>query len=482
MPSIIIADVDYDIAVKLKDVRRSEVIDGYMRATINGMPQLIKINSVKRGVSHEISDRFYKGFSGEDFYEGIVTVQFNEPKEFSIRVAGFTYKKHVNPVPLWMSILPPLIAILMALILKEVVSALVVGIFLGTLVTSLYTDGPLGIFTAFLNVLDNYMLDALYDLSHIKVMVFAFLIGSTIAIIAKNGGMMGIVNKLAPFARDAKSTQLTTFYLGLAIFFDDYTNSLVIGNTMRSITDKMRVSREKLTYLVDSTAAPIASIALITTWIGFELGELSGGLDQIGMIKEGAYSIFLGSLQYSFYPLFTIAFIFMLINMNKDYSTMYSAEKRARTSCKLSLFRDEYLGDAAADLKKMEPVAGAVPNMWNALIPIAVIVLGTVMGLLWTGWDRFIWADESIGFSKKLSTTIGNADSYAALLWSSVSSVFVAILITVSKRIMNLHQTIEASFTGMKVVFDDLVILILAWALAALIDDMHTANFLSSIL
>ncbi|NQY12039.1 MAG: Na+/H+ antiporter NhaC family protein [Flavobacteriales bacterium] len=482
MPNIIIANIEYDIAVKMTDVRRSEVVDGFMRVTVNGMPQMIPITSVKRSQSHGISDRFFKGYSGDDFYEGIVTHKFHEQGKFSIKVADFHYKKYVNPVPLWMSLLPPLVAILMALILKEVVTALFAGIFLGTLLTSIYADGPLGFATAFFNVLDNYMLGAIYNLSHIKIMVFAFLIGSTVAIMAKNGGMLGIVDRLKPYAKDPRSTQFTTFYLGLAIFFDDYTNSLVIGNTMRSITDVMRISREKLTYLVDSTAAPIASIALITTWIGFELGEVNNGLEKIGVIDEGAYSIFLGSLPYSFYPLFTIVFIFILIYQNKDYGPMHAAETRARLTGKVSEAADDDMdGDASTELKQMSPVKGADPNMWNALIPIIVIVFGTLIGLIYTGTIAVpgVWSDDTLTLNRKLSEVIGNADSYAALLWSSISSVLVAIAMSMYKKILTLQQSIEASFTGMKVVFDALVILILAWALGLLIDDMHTADFLS---
>ena len=126
----------------------------------------------------------------------------------------------------------------------------------------------------------------LTDSDHVAVILFSMLIGGMVAIISKNGGMAGVVNLLSRYAKDAKSSQLVTWFLGIAIFFDDYANTLIVGNTMRPVTDKHRVSREKLAYIVDSTAAPVAAIAFVTTWVGAELGYIKDAATSLG-IEEG---------------------------------------------------------------------------------------------------------------------------------------------------------------------------------------------------
>src|SRR5690554_5199075 len=145
--------------------------------------------------------------------------------------------------------------------------------------------------------------------------------------------MQGVVNRLIKYATNRRSGMLTTYFLGLAIFFDDYANTLVVGNTMRPITDRLKISREKLAYIVDSTAAPVAAVAFITTWIGAELTYITDGLAKIELqqgvtIAESAYGVFMNSLAYSFYPVFTLFFVFFILYKQRDFGPMYSAEKR----------------------------------------------------------------------------------------------------------------------------------------------------------
>lgn len=237
---------------------------------------------------------------------------------------GYTHNSPMV-IPGWLSLLPPLIAIVLALLFKEVISSLFIGIFVGAAVFSCYADGFFGVFSAFLTVLDKYMLHALSDNSHVSVILFSLLIGSIVALISKNGGMQGVVNRIVNFAKTRRSGMLTTYFLGIAIFFDDYANTLVVGNTMRSVTDKLRISREKLAYIVDSTAAPIAAIAFITTWIGAELTYISDGVEKITTtgveINEGAYGIFMSSLAYSFY-LFSPCFLCSFCCISKRISDL----------------------------------------------------------------------------------------------------------------------------------------------------------------
>ena len=410
-------------------------------------------------------------------------------------------------IPLWMSILPPLLAILLALVFKEVVFSLVSGIFLGGAILGAYAEGFVGIFTGFFRVIDTYIIGALNDGGHLSVIVFSTIIGGIVALISKNGGMQGIVNSIAKFANNARNGQLATWLLGIAIFFDDYANTLVVGNTMRAVTDKLKVSREKLAYIVDSTAAPVSAIAFVTTWIGAELGYISSGLENINgdeeVITEGVYSIFLNSLAYSFYPILTLIFIFYLVWREKEFGAMYKAEKRARSG---EIVNEEVNSGDLTELEDVAPVQGIKYRAYNAIIPIAIIVFGTLLGLIITGFDSLagtfaaenadlaigswseIWGsmsdfDKNIDSTgKKLGTLIGASDSYSALLWSSLAALFTAMMMTIAQKILSLKDTVETAVTGFKTMVPALLILILAWSLAMVTDEMHTADFLTEVM
>ena len=413
------------------------------------------------------------------------SLMFDRNEPLSIKAGGFTYVRDVKPMPLWLSIIPPLIVILLALVFKEVVSSLIIGIVSGACITGLYAHES-SVWSGLFRFIDTYLVNAMTDSGHVAVMVFSTLIGGVVAIISKNGGMQAVVDKLSRRATNARTGQLSTYFLGVAIFFDDYANTLVVGNTMRPLTDKLRISREKLSYIVDSTAAPVAAIALITTWIGAELGYIQGALDTINSragvayphgIDEGAYAIFLGSLEYAYYPIFTLAFILMLILMNRDFGPMYKAESFAREKGIVG----KGVIKAGIDVSEFEPEEGFNYRMINAILPISIIVFGTVIGLLVTGWDSGVWNDASISFGKKLSVTIGNSDSYKALLWSSMGGLIVAVAMTAIQRIQTFPEAVETSISGFKTMVNALVILILAWSLASLTDDMHTADYLAGL-
>ncbi len=400
-------------------------------------------------------------------------------------------------IPGWLSLLPPLIAIILALIFKEVLSSLFIGIFIGAATIGFYTGGVSGIFAAFLTVLDHYILEAIMNSDHVSVILFSVIIGAIVAIISKNGGMQGVVNRLVKFATNRRSGMLTTYFLGLAIFFDDYANTLVVGNTMRSVTDRLRISREKLAYIVDSTAAPIAAVAFITTWIGAELGYISDGVDKIQVqqgveIGQSAYSIFISSLSYSFYPIFTLFFMFFLLYRQRDYGAMFKAEQKA---VKEGVQQDTV---SNKELEEFNPVEGAKTKSFNAIIPILVVIFGTFTGLVYTGFvteeasmisngvdvSGGTWAvigedkGGGFGFFRKLGTVIGQANSYVALLWASMSGLFVAILMTVGQRVMTLKDTMDAVLVGINTMMPAIVILVLAWSLAGVTEGLYTAEYL----
>jgi len=410
-----------------------------------------------------------------------MTFDRNEP--MSIKVGGFTLVRDVTPMPLWLSIVPPLLVIVLALAFKEVVSSLIIGIITGAMIAAHYAIDSPGIIIGFLNAIDVYMVQAMADEGHVSVILFSTIIGGIVALISKNGGMQAVVDKISRRATSPKSGQMATWFLGIGIFFDDYANTLVVGNTMRPLSDRLHISREKLSYIVDSTAAPIAAIALITTWIGAELGYIQTALDQINagqnMIESGPYIIFLGSLKYSFYPVFALVFMLILIQRNRDFGPMLNAEIHARSGVELSNTRQSQ----SSELDEFEPQKGAKLNMWNAIIPILVLVVGTAVGLVYTGYheDPSVWASDEFALSRKLSIIIGNSDSYKGLLWSSMLGLMVAVLLSVVRKTLRFGDAISVSIDGFKTMVPAMVILILAWSLAALTDQMHTADYLTSL-
>lgn len=395
---------------------------------------------------------------------------FPEKEQLFVEVGGMQLTEDVNPVPLWMSVLPPLVAILLALLLKEVFTALFTGIMVGTSIMYFYQG--VGFFTAigkgFLAVMDTYVLESLMDKGHLSIIIFSMVIGGMVQLISANGGMKGVVNRLSGFATSARSGQFVTWMMGVIIFFDDYANTLVVGNTMRPVADRLKISREKLAYIVDSTAAPVAAVAFVTTWIGAELSYIQDGLNVIGL-EMSAYNVFFNSLAYSYYPWLTIGFVLMLIYSQRDFGPMRKAERKAFDSPQTDVSPNT-----------AEPEGDPIPQRaMNAVIPVLVIIFGTIAGLLYTGWDQQVWSNNSLTFTTKISEIIGLSDSYAALLWSSISALIVAIVLTSLQRLMSLQKMVDSIVDGFRTMLTAILILTLAWSVALVTQHMHTADFLA---
>ena len=373
-----------------------------------------------------------------------------------------------GPMPLWMSILPPLVAIVMALLIKEVISSLFVGILTGTFLMAYYggASPASALGGGLLRVVDTYVVGSLYDADHVMIIVFTLIIGGMVRIITANGGMQGVVNWLSRRARGPRSGQLMTFLMDLCIFFDDYSNTLVVGNTMRPIADKLKVSREKLAYIVDSTSAPVVAVAFVTTWIGAELSYIQDGIKAIGL-EASAYSVFFHSLAYSFYPFLTLGFVLMIIFSGRDYGPMLKAERKARMVSSMET--------------EMTNSVSKPAHILDALIPLCVLIFGTIIGLIFTGYDTSVWQAET-GFFSKLSATIGAANSYKALLWASVLSLLTAIVVTLLRGSLTFARVMEEMVEGFKAMFNAVLILTMAWAIALVTKDMHTAEFVSQLL
>lgn len=377
----------------------------------------------------------------------------------------------LNIIPGWFAILPALVAITMALVLRQVLPALFVGIWLGS---ALVYGSWAGIWLGLLDTVAEYGVSAVNDWGHVAILLFSFMIGGMVGIITKNGGSMGIVNAITHWAKSPKRGQLTTWILGVAIFFDDLSNTLIVGQTMRPITDRLRVSREKLAYLVDSTAAPIATMALVTTWIGFEVGLIAEAIGKIEGVEESGYSIFLNSILYNFYPMLTLLFTFLVASSGRDFGPMYKAEVRARTLGQAAR-PGAHTGESPEEARERAPKADKPHRAVNAVIPILVLVLGTLAGIYVTGKGA---SDEGAG----LREIVGNGDSYLAMLWSSLVAVLVAGVLSRVQNILTLSETVDAWFAGVRSMLFALLILVFAWSLSSVNDALHTGDFLISAL
>lgn len=397
----------------------------------------------------------------------------------SVLTGSDTSSRTMHTVPLWMSVLPPLISIIMALLTREVYSSLFAGLAFGASVVQWSRGAGIAMAAGkgVLAAADTYTIDALTDSDHASIIVFSMLIGGMVALITANGGMKGVVGLLMRRARSRRSGMLTTWLMGVLIFFDDYTNTLVVGYTMRPVADRLRIAREKLAYIVDSTTAPVAAIAFITTWIGAELSYIGEGL-QYTDIDQTPYMVFVSSLKYSFYPILTLAFVIIVIVSRRDFGPMLRYERQAAAGL---ADRHSQHHTPPAEAQAMQPVVEH--GRWaNAIVPVAVVTLGTMAGLVYTGYDADVWQSATTGTADKLSATIGAADSFAALLWASLAGLLTAAALTTGQRIMRLGETLQTIVGGFKSMLGALMVLVLAWALSALTKELHTAHFVIDLL
>ncbi|MDH3197568.1 MAG: Na+/H+ antiporter NhaC family protein [Candidatus Krumholzibacteria bacterium] len=392
--------------------------------------------------------------------------------EIVLTTAGQTWEQPFRSLPGWLTLLPPLFAILVALLFRQVHVALFAGIWLGAFVVKDYQ--PL---TGFFYVIDHYVIDALAGASgwdHSSILVFTLMLGGLVGVVVANGGASGIVKSVSRLATTPVRGQIAAWLMGIFIFFDDYTNTLIVGNTMRPLTDRLRISREKLSYIVDSTAAPVAAIAVVTSWVGFQISLLKDAFESVGMLDRNPLATFVASIPYAYYPILTLLFVALVAALGRDFGPMLHAERRARSGGGVLRPGATPLSNIDTDIRS----SVQVPERWfNAVVPVLVVVVGTVFGLVATGRTALAaQGGEATGVFEALRA--GN--SFVALLWSSLAGCVVAILLTLAQRILTLTQTINAWAAGVKAMTPAIVILVLAWAIGAVCDDLHTADYLVS--
>ncbi|MBN1945090.1 MAG: hypothetical protein JW797_05405 [Bradymonadales bacterium] len=382
----------------------------------------------------------------------------------------------------WISLVPPLLAILVALFLRKLLVAMVSAIIVGSLLH--FQGNPVVDLAQGAQV---YLWGVLSDTFNLQILAFTFGLVGMVMVATRSGGSQGLIDQVARIASSARSTRIATFLMGLVIFFDDYANAIVVGTTARPMTDRHRISREKLAYLVDSTSAPVAGLAVISTWIAFEVGLLQPLIDQLHLelepgVQTSGYSMFLAMLPFRFYCLITLAFVLSSAMSSRDFGSMLKAERRAATTGQLLAPDARPL--TSSSMATLKPDEGAPCRWYNAVIPILVAVGMVIAGMLYSGRGAVYEAGMAFDLLR-LETwklAFGAADSGLVLVVAAGASSAVAILLPVLQRILRLRVAVVTWLKAIPATWLAISILVCAWAIRAVCDDLGTSVFLISAL
>ena len=347
----------------------------------------------------------------------------------------------------WLSILPPLIAITLALISKEVYSSLFVGIFSGMCVYCLFTGG---------NILQ--AVTYVFDMMAAKIgengymIIFLVLLGSLVVVVTRSGGSDAYGKWAGKRIKKAVSAKLATALLGLLIFVDDGFNCLTVGTVMRPITDKCKISREKLAYLLDATAAPVCIIAPISSWAVAVASEVE---------EAGGLNAFVRTIPYNLYAILTIVMVFFLSITDFDFGPMEKAEHSGQAE-------DGKARETGHLVKK-----GTVPDL---ILPVLTLIVCSILGMAYVGgfFEGRSFA-EAIGENPTAGLTLG---TFAGLM--------AAIFLYIPRKIMSLREFMTGVIDGIKTMIPALTILILAWALGGVCREMigtgiFVSNFVTAV-
>ncbi|MEM1349845.1 MAG: Na+/H+ antiporter NhaC family protein, partial [Myxococcota bacterium] len=426
---------------------------------------------------------------------GFVTLEVRVTRDAKTETTLATKTQRVGR---WWSLLPPIVAVLLALCFQRLVLALLGAIWLGAAMQVSFAPH-----SATWMTLATYLWGSTTDTFNLYIILFSLSLVGMVHVMLKMAGLAGLLDVIGRLAKGPRSTRVATGLMGAAIFFDDYANTVVVGSTMRPLTDARRISREKLAYIVDSTTAPIAGVAVLSTWIGYEVGLFEELSKQLGLGMSG-YAVFFNILALRFYCLFTIFFVFANAALGRDFGPMLRAERRAHSTGQLMREGATALSDIS--LQDLEP-APETPRRWfNGVLPIAVVLLYTLFGLFASGWtgeageayvavphllhvlsgeatagDFFgalgaAYAD--LGSFPAWRQALSNGDVAQHLFVASVAGSLTAFALATTQRLLSPGQAALAwarALPGMKLA---IMILILAWSIRAVCDDLGTSVFL----
>lgn len=396
-------------------------------------------------------------------------------------------KKNAEIFGIW-TLIPPVVAIVLAFITKDVVLSLFIGVFSGTFLINVMDSNVFYAFVkGFINIVRR-VVDSLADSWNAGIVLQVLCIGGVVALITKMGGTKAVALWLSKKAKTGVSAQISTWVMGLFVFFDDYANSLIVGPIMRPITDKFKVSREKLAFIIDATAAPVAGLAVISTWVGLEISLIKDGYGQIGVTNINAFGIFVETMPYRFYNLFMLFFIVCTAFMGREFAGMLKAERRARAG---ELHSGNTSIDDVED-KTLEPKENIKLQSSNAVVPLLVLILGAFVSFYFSGFsaleaDASKAAEFALVQAAPLSfqafqSTFGAADASVALFQSALLATVVAIFMAVYRKILTVREAIETWGKGWKTMITTIIILLLAWSLSSVIKELGTSRYLVELL
>ena len=351
------------------------------------------------------------------------------------------------------ALVPPIVAIALALITKEVYSSLFIGILVGGLfysgfgfegtITHIFQDGIIGVLS------DSY---------NVGILVFLVILGTMVCLMNKAGGSAAFGRWASSHIKSRAGAQLATILLGVLIFIDDYFNCLTVGSVMRPVTDKQNVSRAKLAYLIDATAAPVCIIAPISSWAAAVTGFVEG---------EDGFSIFIRAIPYNFYALLTIVMMVGMVLMKVEYGPMKVHETNAK---KGDLYTTPDRPYANAEEDMTDNGKGKVIDL---LIPILSLIICCVIGMIYTG--GFF---DGVGFVEAFS----NSDASVGLVLGSFFGFIITIILYVVRKVLSFSDCMSCIPDGFKAMVPAILILTFAWTLKAMTDSLGAKEFVAGMM
>ena len=383
---------------------------------------------------------------------------------------------------IWYSLVPPMLAIVLAFLTHHVLASLGIAIVVGGLLTAV-PQAPLSA-AAWLEGLRTvcvYVIDTAANTTNLQILAFIPPIFVMVEIIIASGGFSGIIVWFLKRVKSGKSAQLATAAMGILCFIDDYASAIIVGSMMQPITDRFRVSREKLAFLVDATSAPISGLAVISTWIAYEVGLFADVSQKLGMGKTG-YSMFFDALSFRFYCLIMIAFIFVQIIAGREFGPMKAAEDSAKANAKTAdtdTSSSKAVGDSVS-LAELKLSGRAI----NALLPLGGLILFHITGLWIDGNGPAKLGQAGLLFSWVYwREVISSAQhSHVILFCAALFGVTLALLCGRLSGSLRTSALPGCFYRGIKRAATPSVILILAWSLKNCCDSLGTGEFLIRVL
>jgi len=386
----------------------------------------------------------------------------------------------------WSSLLPPLVAVVVAISFRSLVAALSSAFLTGALLN--FGFNPV-VFVP--RALQDFLLANILGQFSLYIFGFLFALVGMVHVLYKSGGIQGLVQVFSRVAKGPQSAQAATLGAGFMIFFDDYSNTIFVGQTMRSLTDRWRVSREKLAYLVDSTTAPIAGLAVVSSWIAYEVWLLGSTAQSLGL-ETGGYALFVQMLPVRFYCWGTLMFLTLTVILQRDFGPMLKAEQRARTTGKV--IADDARPLLRENPQRLEPPPGIPFRWWNAAVPLATVMAGVIGGILFVGWKRLTRDGLAVDFFSGAglrdifgivvydpSLPEGGPGVPLVLFWAAVAGGVVAILLPVAQRLLGPWQATKAYGGSLPTLGITVFILPMAWAMKSICESLGTSYYLLSL-